>query len=317
MINPYFIFEITPKCNLDCIYCYNIWKQNTDYQQKELSLDKIIFLFEKLSKETQIEGITISGGEPLLFKNLFEVLMFLKQKNIKLGITTNGILLDNLLINKLIDSGISYFEISLDSLNIDNYNYLTNDNQLNKVKQSILNIKQHNVSLTVSTIITAINLQDISNIIDLCFGFSVDFLSLNCFMPSGKGIINKEKLVPTNQQIKEILEIANCKAQKYKQRINISVPIKDCIILHNIYPNLNFGTCACGTKKWLIDSQGNLRICELNPKILGNLFEQNFQELKNSIEVKKFREQTFKKDCKQCNKFLECGGGCRFNLHIL
>jgi len=312
MIKPYFIYEITPKCNIDCVYCYNIWKKDANYQQKELNFDDIKNLFEKLIKETEIEGITITGGEPLLHENLFEIIDFFKQKNINVGLTTNGILLTDLLIDKLIKSGISYVEISLDSLNLENYKTLTNDNQLNKVKQSILNFKKHNITLTVSTIITKINLEDISNIIDLCYGFSVDFLSLNRFISQGKDKQLIEKLKPTNQQIKYVLDLANSKSLNYKLPINISVPIEDCIISHKNYPNLKFGTCGCGSKKWLIDSVGNLRTCELNPNILGNLFKQSFQELINLQEVKNFQNKTFKKDCNQCKAFFECGGGCRF-----
>jgi radical SAM protein with 4Fe4S-binding SPASM domain len=312
MIKPYFIFEITPNCNLNCIYCYNIWKQETDYQQKELPINEIKKLFDKILQETEIDGITITGGEPLLYKDLFEVLIFLKEKNIKLGLTTNGIYLTKEVAKRLIDCGVSYFEISLDSLNPEIYTSLTNDNQLNKVKEAILNIKQNNATLAISTIITKLNIESISDIIDLSFAFSADYISLNRFIPTGKGKENITKLLPDIADLKKVLEIANQKAEQYNFQINISVPVEDCIIFHKNYPKLNFGTCLCGVKKWTIDSIGNLRTCEQNPEIIGNLFDSNYAELSKKTNVRKFITNTYTSTCETCKKFYECGGGCRF-----
>ncbi len=118
--------------------------------------------------------------------------------------------------------------------------------------------------------------------------------------------------MPTAKELKTVLDIANQKAKKYGQNINISVPIEDCIISRKNYPNLNFGTCMCGVKKWLIDSVGNLRSCEQNTQIIGNIFEQNFENLANSEVSVNFRKNNLKINCKTCNLFLSCGGGCRF-----
>lgn len=312
MTKPYFIFEITPNCNLDCVYCYNIWKQDKNYQQDELPIEKIKILFNKILNETEIEGITLSGGEPLLYKNLFEVIDFLNEKKIKLGLTTNGIYLNKEITKKLIDSGITYFEISLDSLEPKIYNQLTNDNQLDKIKNAILTLKQNKATLSISTIITKLNLENISDVIDLSYAFSADYISLNRFIPSGKGKINSELLTPSVYDLKKVLELANQKAAKYNFQINISVPVEDCIIPHIQFPNLNFGVCLCGSKKWTIDSIGNLRTCEQNPEILGNLFDSSFQELSKKNEVLNFSKNTRTSTCYSCKMFLQCGGGCRF-----
>jgi len=312
MTNPYFIFEITPECDFNCIYCYNVWKEDKKYQQKKLSFIEIKNLFKNILEDTEIEGVTITGGEPLLYPELFEVIDFLKSKNIKIGLTTHGALLDEQKVKQLIDSGVSYFEVSMDSLNLETYNKLTNDNQLSKIKETILNIKKYGALLTISTIITKLNLKDIPDVIDLAFAFSADFISLNRFIPGGQGKNNIEMLKPSINEIKNILTIANEKASKYKMDINISVPVEDCIISHKDYPNLNFGTCVCGNRKWLIDSIGNLRTCEQNPEILGNLFSQKFTDLYNSNKAKEFRLNTLKINCIDCNVVNSCGGGCRF-----
>jgi len=312
MIKPYFIFEVTPNCDFNCIYCYNVWKEKPDYQQKTLSLDKAKELFNKILSETEIEGVTITGGEPMLYPNLFELVEFLNKKGLEIGLTTHGALLNDEKTKKLIDAGVSYFEISLDALDELIYNKLTGDNQLDKIKKTILSIKKYGATLTISTIISKLNLEEIPKIIDFSFAFSADFISLNRFIPGGQGKQNIEKLMPSNAQLKNILEQANQKAKKYNFKINISVPIEDCIIKHSNYPNLNFGTCMCGVKKWLIDSIGNLRSCEQNTEIIGNLFTTSFAELANAEVSQNFRKNNLKNNCNNCHAFLNCGGGCRF-----
>ncbi|MBN2662988.1 MAG: radical SAM protein [Bacteroidales bacterium] len=308
----FFIFEITPKCDFDCIYCYNVWKEKTDYQQNTLSLSNIVKLFDKLLSETNVTAVTISGGEPLLYPYLTEVVKILKSRGMQVGLTTHGIHLTELKIIELISAGVSYFEISLDALNSEIYHKLTNDNRLDKVKSAILNIKKHRALLTVSTIITKLNILEIPKVIDLCFAFSVDFISLNRFITGGKGKLVSEQLKPSVKELYNVLQIANQRAEKYKFNINLSVPIEDCIISHKSFPALNFGTCVCGEKKWLIDSVGNLRTCEQNTDIIGNLFTDKFTDLYHSNLSVAFRQNNFKNSCELCAEFYACGGGCRF-----
>lgn len=315
MNRPYFIYEITPRCNNNCLYCYNIWKENKNYPLGELSIFEIQKLFEKIFLELIPQGVTLTGGEPLLHPDILKIVSFLKDKNIKTGIATNGVFLDDEMADKLTNAGVNYFEISLNSINPKTYNKLSSNNdnnQLKKVKKAILNIKKYKAKLTISSIITKLNLSDIENIIDFAFAFSADSFALNRFIPNGNGISNISKLQITNKDIENILSIAERKSKKNNLPINITVPIESCVINYQKYNNLNFGACVCGKNKWVIDPLGNLRICEQNSTILGNLFESSFLKLSQLDTVKFFQDNNLKTNCKQCNRFEYCGGGCRF-----
>ena len=171
MIQPYFIYELTSRCNNDCLYCYNVWKERRNYPKGELALPEIKKLFEKLLKEVILIGITLTGGEPLLHANILEISSFLAGKKLKVGIATNGILLDKTMMQRLTDSGVSYFEISLVSTNQETYSLLTGDEQLKKVKEAILNVKRAKAELAISFVLTKLNLADLEETIDLCFAF--------------------------------------------------------------------------------------------------------------------------------------------------
>jgi radical SAM protein with 4Fe4S-binding SPASM domain len=312
MTAPYFIFEITPRCTSDCLYCYNVWKQDGNYPIGEMSLPEIKRLFNKLSDETAISGVTLTGGEPLLRADILEVVSFLSEKKIKVGIATNGVLLDEATTRKLAENGAGYFEISLPSMDKDNYSRLTRDDRLKKVREAIINVKKEKAKLTVSIVLTKLNLDELEENIDLCFAFSADAVALNRFVPGGKGLKHLSDLQITKAELQSALSIADRKSSKHNMQINVTIPVESCIIDHKLCPHLNFGSCACGRDKLVIDPIGNLRTCEQNPDILGNLFNNRFSELARSEPADRFQQDNLKSGCGECERFRYCGGGCRF-----
>ena len=313
MIRPYLVYEITSRCTNNCIYCYNVWKQNIYYPEGELSLPQIKALFEKLLEEITPEGITLTGGEPLTHPDILEVVSFLCDKKIRVSIATNGVLLNEATTRELIDGGVDYFEISAVSINPEKYNLLTQSTQCSKVKEAVLNVKRHGAKLTITFVITKLNLAEVEEVIDFSFAFSADAVVLNRFVPGGSGLDHLSELETTQEDIESVLSIADGKSKEYSLPICITIPIESCIIDHKKYSNLNFGTCACGRKKWAIDPVGNLRICEQNPEILGNLFDKSFFELSRLEVVNSFQRNNLRADCDKCEEFARCGGGCRFS----
>ncbi|MDD5341798.1 MAG: radical SAM protein [Patescibacteria group bacterium] len=312
MNRPYIIFEVTPRCNNNCLYCYNVWKENKKYPRGELRLASIKVLFKKLLAEIKPKFIILSGGEPLLHPDIFNIVNLLYGLGNKVGLATNGTLLDEEKVRRLTKDGVKYFEISLDTTYPKTYFQLSGNNQLEKVRQAILAVKKFRIPLTASFTITKSNHTDIADVVDLCFAFSVDSIALNRFVPGGAGIKNIETLQISRRELEDTLRIANHKNAQDNIQVNITIPIEPCEVDHKKYPHLKFGTCGCGKDKWVIDPLGNLRTCEQNPEILGNLFDKNFNELSNLDEVKTFRQKNAKPICDQCQSYINCGGGCRF-----
>ncbi|MBI5554479.1 MAG: radical SAM protein [Elusimicrobia bacterium] len=311
-MNPYFIYEITPRCNSNCLYCYNVWKQDQSYPQEELPLSKIKELFERILAENNLAGVTLAGGEPLLHPDIVKVAAFLKIKKVRVGLATNGSLLDESMTRKLIDAGIDYFEISLPGVEEQTYQALTRTDYFRESRQAILKAKKYKAKVTVATIITKLNLADFNEIIDLCLAFSVDSLALNRFVPGGAGLEHLADLAISAEELAAVLFRLNDQNREYCFPVNITIPVESCVIEHSKYPYLNFGTCACGQIKWVIDPSGNLRTCEQNPEIIGNLFKNEFKDLAQSLTVKEFQSNDLKADCRECARYQNCGGGCRF-----
>jgi MoaA/NifB/PqqE/SkfB family radical SAM enzyme len=97
-------YEISRRCNLNCAFCYNAWKMHgessrvvsissSDDASRQLNSRQALFLLAKAIDEMECSDISLSGGEPLLREDIFDVISFLKKRNVKVSLITNGALL--------------------------------------------------------------------------------------------------------------------------------------------------------------------------------------------------------------------------------
>ncbi len=100
-------------CNLRCIMC-DYWKNKNN---EELTAEQWIKIIRSFKKWLGYYHITISGGEPLLKKDLQSILKFVSNQNLPCNLLTNGSLLTKDRINELIDYKLDSITISLDGLN--------------------------------------------------------------------------------------------------------------------------------------------------------------------------------------------------------
>jgi radical SAM protein with 4Fe4S-binding SPASM domain len=309
---PYFIFEVTGRCNHDCLFCYNVWKANDKEVPGELSLEQIDSLFDRLLGDTLIRGVTLSGGEALLRHDLSEIITGLTRKKIPVMISTNGALLDESTTKKMVEAGVKCFELSLPSLEETTNKSLGCKTIFADAKRAMLNIKKYPVSVGAAITITRLNAADIAQVIDLCAAFSMDYAALNRCVPGGKSNDYLTKLMPSRDELEQVLQVAAQKSKQYGLPVNVTIPIESCLIDQRSYPQLNFGHCVCAEEKWAIDPVGNLRFCEQSPQVLGNLFKTRFSDLAKSKPVAAFRRKNLKPQCWVCAWYATCGGGCRF-----
>lgn len=316
-----FVYELTQSCNSNCSFCYNVWKKpEGEYPQAtSLSISQRETLIPKLIAECKeaklpIGGFALAGGEPLLDKEWLQTAQLLRSEGIPVNLATNGILLSEEKIRELQKIRINQVEISLPATTKASYKSLTDSEHVAQVRSNILLLKEMypEVTLTIAITITKENLTEIDQSIDIATAFSADSIVLNRFIPTGAGLKNAENLTPSIADLKEVLSTANEKSRHLCIPITVTLPIEDCLLPHEQFPQLRFGTCTCGENKWVIDPAGHLRICEQNPHILGNLLEEPFHQLRQSIQVENFRMQNQKAECSACKKYAHCGGGCRF-----
>ena len=142
---PYIRLSITDVCNFKCGYCLpNGYQKDKSDNRKFLSVEEIEKLAKGLS-ELGVSKIRLTGGEPTIRKDFFDIVKILKNKSgiKKTVVTTNGYRLDQI-AEKLVDSGIDGINISIDSLNRDTFKTITGHDRLPEILKGIEKLQKLN-----------------------------------------------------------------------------------------------------------------------------------------------------------------------------
>ena len=157
---------LTNRCNVNCIYCHHDGMQHS----KDEMTSQEIYTLCKIAKKIGVEKIRLSGGEPLLKKDIIDIITKISSLNFKdISITTNGILL-NEYAQDLKNAGLKRVNVSLDTLNKDTYQFITKKDYLEKAKKGILKAVEvglYPVKINM-VILNGINNEEIKDMFKFC-----------------------------------------------------------------------------------------------------------------------------------------------------
>ena len=123
-------------CNMACTYCVTSIKDHIP-DPKALSSSDLLKLVSLLVQHSGITKIRITGGEPLLHRDLLGFIDGVRQQGVEsIGLTTNGLNLSKLAV-PLKDAGLDSANISLDSLDAENFRRLGRAGRLERVLEGI------------------------------------------------------------------------------------------------------------------------------------------------------------------------------------
>ncbi|MCO5257827.1 MAG: radical SAM peptide maturase [Lentimicrobium sp.] len=332
------VFEITEKCNLNCLYCGygKLYNNSGDRKRRVISFDKIKLLFEYLqpywddhpfnNSINQVINIGFYGGEPLLYFDLIEQIVILiqslnlKSKTFIFRMTTNGVLLDRY-IDKLVNYNF-HISVSIDG-NETNHSYRAYKNGKNSFSDVYENLKRiqssypdyfsNNVEL-ISVIHDRNSMQSVHEFLYR------EFTKITSAFPLNTSGINQTKLKQFNHMFNNINnEIISDDILKErfigvpKVRLLADYLVYNSSLFFKTYRDLFInerervriptGTCIPFSKKLFVSAGGKILACE---KIghefeLGHITEK--QVILNIDEVcKKFNTyiDSIRQSCNNC-----------------
>jgi len=197
---PFAAIQLTSKCNLNCDFCFR--RLNI----KETSFNRIKEVIKKLA-EYNTTTLVLSGGEPLLVKDIKKILKFAKKLGIKTVLQSNGILL-----KKRLNSFAPY--INWISLSLDGWNEQTNAimrsaKQFKATIEVLPLIKKHDIKIKLGTVVTKKNYKNIKDIGKLIQSY-VTVWKLYQFYPRAHTYAHKNKnqfIIDDNTFLKTAKEI--------------------------------------------------------------------------------------------------------------
>lgn len=306
------VHEITGRCNLSCTFCYNPWNIERTCPP-ELDPDANGALLERVLADSCAQWLTFTGGEPLLYDGLVQVMTHVHRRfpKVSLGLATNGILLPQRL-EALVGAGLGYLEISLFAAESGTFAALAGGGGPAPAFQAVAAARARGVPVTVSTVLRAGLGRELEDLIRRAHALGAERMALNRFVARGRGRRHAQALSLSPAELDGLLSLSDRLARELDFPILVTTPVENCLLSHRHYPHLAFGPCACARSKWAIDPEGFLRCCELDDRRLGNLREQGFRELARAAAAEAFRQACRTPACGTCPALPRCGGGCRF-----
>ena len=159
-------WNITEKCNEFCEFCYRTIVDDLSLEENKRIADKLI--------EHGVEKITFAGGEPLLYKGLFELAKYIKSQNpnILLSITTNGLLINDRIATLILDN-FDWITFDLESTSIDYHKQVGRGEK--HLPKTLENLKLFNgkMNIKINTVATKQNINDIPFIFNLIQRYNI------------------------------------------------------------------------------------------------------------------------------------------------
>jgi radical SAM protein with 4Fe4S-binding SPASM domain len=270
-------------------------------------------LLAKALNETDCHHVTLTGGEPLLRNDLPILLDFLREQNVHVTVISNGRLLSERNAISLIEHGVGLFELPLLSHQRECHDQLSaSPGAWDSVLAAMANLRLYHGQVVTAFVATRLNIDHLYETIRLAFAFGARAIMFNRFNPGGRGRLHLNELLPSVEQVRNALLIADAASEEFGIPISCSIPIQPCLIDTGTFPHLGFGYCSAGTEHayFTLDTLGNIRPCNHSTTILGNLFEETFCDLISPARLKGF-VSALPAPCSACGHRTICQGGCK------
>lgn len=180
---PIVIWNITARCNLKCVHCYN---NSGTVQNNELTTAEAKAVLEDLAG-FGVPCVLLSGGEPLMRGDLFELLEHAANRGLRTVLSTNGTLITAETAAHIKAAGVSYVGVSLDGIGPVNDRFRGVDGAFDAAVGGIRHCRDAGVRVGLRLTLTRRNVQELERLFEF---FETEGIERACFyhlVPSGRG----------------------------------------------------------------------------------------------------------------------------------
>lgn len=284
------IWEITRKCNLNCLHCF---QDKTLSKEEELTFSQIKEVLNILKREGTL-FLTLTGGEPLVREDFFEIANLAKNEGFALRLLTNGTLITEFNIDKIEELNLIDCEVSLYSMDEEVHDEITQTPGSHKKSlKTIFLLKERGIRTIIKTPIMKQNFPSFDELRAFCNSQDL-------------ALAHDPLLVSKENGDKDIL------------RYRLSQDEVDAIVSKTLdkkeneprdsSKSLDQPLCSAALNGFCLDNQANLLPCIALRVPAGNLLKEDFQKIWHSEEIEVIRNIKFKDlpVCKDCSHIKYC-----------
>lgn len=308
----YLFLELTVRCNENCLHCGS---RCGEVKAEEISVEDYKKLLTQVKADlgTKKKMICITGGEPLLRKDFFEITKVIQDLGFAWGMTSNATLITPEVAHKLKETGMRTISVSIDGLEPTHDAFRRTPGGYQRAMQGIQNLLDEGgfEAIQVTTVVTHQNISELDALFEVFDKMDIDSWRVIGIEPMGRAKEHPELLLTPedNQTIMEFIRNKRIAGEPVEYGcshylgLEYEHEIRDWYFL-----------CTAGIYTASITASGDIIACldiERRPEFVqGNIFKDNF------ADVWKNKFQCFRKDlaeenekCRACEHKKFCHGG--------
>jgi heme b synthase len=315
-------WEITRQCNLSCVHC-RASAQKGPYPD-ELTTDECLKLVDDIASFSS-PIIILTGGEPLLREDVFDIARYGSQKGLRLVMAVNGTLVDETTARKIQDAAIQRISVSIDGATAESHDQFRQvTGAFEGALRGIRSAKKVGLEFQINTTVTRHNADELEAILNLAIDLGAAAHHVFLLVPTGRGRELRDQQV-TAQKYEEILTWfykqkkesplhlkATCAPQFYRILRQQARKEGRIVTYENYGLDATTRGCLGGVSFCFISNVGQVQPCGFLELNCGNIRQNTLEHIwKTSQIFQDLRDfNNYQGRCGRCEYRRVCGG-CR------
>ena len=310
-------WHLTERCNLRCKHCYQTGNRMDEMSLSEIK-DGITEVSDMLNAWSETYDITFSpsfnvtGGEPFLRQDIFEILAEIGRKGFDIYLLSNGILINRGKAKMLSGLGVKGVQVSIEGPK-KIHEIIRGKGSFYPSLKGVQCLLEAGIKVTLNITLSEINAGHFMDMVALSSSLGVQRLGFSRLVPSGRGAGLLGKMLK-KERVKEIYETVSS-LNTNGLEITTGDPIASQMSLpadENDAGSVATGGCAAGISGITLLPDGTITPCRRLNIPIGNVRQDSLREVwANSEVLRQMRDkQSYKGKCGTCNRWALCRG-CR------
>jgi len=307
--------EITYRCPLHCVFCYNPLNYAED--KRELTTDEWKEVLRQARKLGAAQ-LGFSGGEPLVRDDLEELIGEAHQLGYYTNLITSGVGLTEERISKMKALGLDHIQLSFQDSTKEMNDFLSSTKTFDLKNRVAKLIKKYDYPMVLNVVLHRYNLDHVGRIIEMAVEMGVEYLELANTQYYAWAHVNRDQLMPTREQ----LERAEAVVAEYRAKLGNKIRL--LFVVPDYFENK---PKACmngwGSVFLAVAADGSALPCHAAKTLPGltfpNVTEQSLDDIwYRSDAFNAFRGfEWMKEPCRSCSEKEKDFGGCRCQAYAL
>lgn len=306
-------FELTMRCNERCLHCGS---RCGDVVSEELPADVFIGIIDKVKRDfKKLPMLCITGGEPLLRKEIYDIMGYASSQGFDWGMTSNGTLIDDDVAHKLYLAGMKTISISIDGLEATHDNFRFTPGGYKTAINGVKALTSHGgfQHIQVTTVVTHKSIGELDELFEIMLELPIDSWRVINLEPIGRAKKLNGYMLTNEDYVKLFSFIRSKRNEGYPVEYGCSHYLG--LDYEREVRNWYF-LCSAGVYTMSIMANGDIGGCldiERRPEtIMGNVLRDDLTDVwNNRFDIFRRPLSDSCAKCRDCSSVRYCEGGAR------